>query len=162
MGGKYSTYSDEFKADAIQLAQEIGQYAAAKQLGIPCSSLGNWVQAAGISSNLPENAERTAIAREAIKAKKAEAEMLSWQVGVELVQEIRDGTETVVSAKGSVHEVPMSPSGKRQLATAAAILFDKGLLFGGEATSRTEVSVSPLERASGVLEAAETRLRAIA
>ena len=37
-------YTDEFKVEAIRLAESIGSNPAAKRLGIPESSLGNWVR----------------------------------------------------------------------------------------------------------------------
>ena len=37
-------YTDEFKVEAIRLAEAIGGNQAAKRLGIPESSLGNWVR----------------------------------------------------------------------------------------------------------------------
>ena len=37
-------YSDEFKVEALRLAESIGGNPAAKRLGIPESSLSNWVR----------------------------------------------------------------------------------------------------------------------
>jgi transposase len=37
-------YTDEFKVEAIRLAESIGGNQAAKRLGIPASSLCNWVR----------------------------------------------------------------------------------------------------------------------
>ena len=37
-------YSDEFKVEAIRLAESIGGNPAAKRLGIPESSLSNWLR----------------------------------------------------------------------------------------------------------------------
>ena len=39
-------YSEEFKKQAIMLAKEIGNAAAAKELGIPKGTLGTWVHKA--------------------------------------------------------------------------------------------------------------------
>lgn len=37
-------YTDEFKVQAVRLAESIGGNPAAKRLGIPESSLGNWIR----------------------------------------------------------------------------------------------------------------------
>ena len=37
-------YTDEFKVEAIRLAESIGNNQAATRLGIPASSLGNWMK----------------------------------------------------------------------------------------------------------------------
>ncbi len=37
-------YTDEFKLEALRLGESVGINEAAKRLGIPASSLGNWVQ----------------------------------------------------------------------------------------------------------------------
>ena len=48
MGKKASVpnrqYTEEFKTEAVRLAQSIGGNAAAKRLGIPQSSVTNWVK----------------------------------------------------------------------------------------------------------------------
>src|SRR4051794_14710800 len=36
-------YTDEFKVEAVRLSESIGRGAAAKRLGIPDSSLWNWI-----------------------------------------------------------------------------------------------------------------------
>src|SRR3954468_739699 len=40
-------YTDEFKIEAVRLADSVGSNQAAKRLGIPPSSLGNWVRLKG-------------------------------------------------------------------------------------------------------------------
>src|SRR5436189_6362499 len=40
-------YTDEFKVEAVRLADSVGSNQAAKRLGIPPSSLGNWVRLKG-------------------------------------------------------------------------------------------------------------------
>jgi transposase len=37
-------YTDEFRLEALRLAESVGLNQAAKRLGIPGSSLGNWVR----------------------------------------------------------------------------------------------------------------------
>ena len=47
-------YTDEFKLEALRLAESVGVNQAAKRLGIPGSSLGNWLR-------LKRNGKLTAI-----------------------------------------------------------------------------------------------------
>jgi transposase len=35
-------YTDEFKAEAVRLGQSVGQHEAARRLGVPAATLGNW------------------------------------------------------------------------------------------------------------------------
>ena len=35
-------YTDEFKAEAIRVAQSVGGHQAARRLGVPVSTIGNW------------------------------------------------------------------------------------------------------------------------
>ncbi len=35
-------YTDEFKVEAISLAESVGQHEAARRLGVPVATLGNW------------------------------------------------------------------------------------------------------------------------
>ena len=35
-------YTDEFKVEAIRLAESVGEHEAARRLGVPVATLGNW------------------------------------------------------------------------------------------------------------------------
>jgi transposase len=37
-------YTEEFKTEAARLAQSVGQHEAARRLGVPAATLGNWVR----------------------------------------------------------------------------------------------------------------------
>jgi transposase len=37
-------YTEEFKVEASRLAQSVGQHEAARRLGVPIATLGNWVR----------------------------------------------------------------------------------------------------------------------
>ena len=40
---RYRQYTDEFKVEAVRLAESVGVAAAAKRLGVPDGSLRNWI-----------------------------------------------------------------------------------------------------------------------
>ncbi len=44
--GTGKQYDDEFKKEAVKLAKEVGNNAAAKELGIPKGTLGTWLRKA--------------------------------------------------------------------------------------------------------------------
>jgi len=44
--GQARTYTDEFKAQALKLAKEIGTKRTAEELGVPKNTLGTWVHKA--------------------------------------------------------------------------------------------------------------------
>ena len=46
-------YTDEFRVEAVRLAESVGQNEAAKRLGIPSASLGNWRRAKQSGKWLP-------------------------------------------------------------------------------------------------------------
>ncbi len=35
-------YTEEFKAEAVRLAETVGQHEAARRLGVPVATMGNW------------------------------------------------------------------------------------------------------------------------
>ena len=37
-------YTEEFKTEAARLAESVGQHEAARRLGVPVATLGNWVR----------------------------------------------------------------------------------------------------------------------
>lgn len=37
-------YTEEFKIEAARLAESVGQHEAARRLGVPVATLGNWVR----------------------------------------------------------------------------------------------------------------------
>jgi transposase len=37
-------YTEEFKTEAVRLAQSVGQHEAARRLGVPVATLGNWTR----------------------------------------------------------------------------------------------------------------------
>src|SRR5262245_42215360 len=52
---RYRRYTDEFKMEAVRLAESVGSTVAAKRLGIPHGSLRNWInRRQGGKLELPE------------------------------------------------------------------------------------------------------------
>ncbi|WP_155638168.1 transposase, partial [Burkholderia cepacia] len=37
-------YTDEFKVEAVRLAESVGQHEAVRRLGVPVATLGNWMR----------------------------------------------------------------------------------------------------------------------
>lgn len=48
-------YTDEFKIEAVRLAESVGQHEAARRLGVPVATLGNWTRR-NLLSNSAEKA----------------------------------------------------------------------------------------------------------
>lgn len=44
-------YTDEFKVEAIRLAESVGGHEAARRLGVPVATLGNWKRRRGAVGN---------------------------------------------------------------------------------------------------------------
>jgi transposase len=71
-------YTDEFKLEALRLAESVGVNQAAKRLGIPGSSLGNWLR-------LKRNGKLTAVSpATAIKRSPGELEAENHRLRREL------------------------------------------------------------------------------
>lgn len=86
--GQARSYTDEFKAQALKLAKEVGATRAARELGIPANTLGNWVYKAkkgevdsGIGEQTPETALTLAAEvqelRKQVKAQEKEIKRLN-------------------------------------------------------------------------------------
>ena len=57
--GQARTYTEEFKAQAIKLAKEVGRKRAAEELGIPKNTLGTWLHKAKTGEVDPGAGEQT-------------------------------------------------------------------------------------------------------
>ncbi len=60
-------YTKEFKVEVVRLAESVGQHEAARRLGVPVATLGNWCRdqrdgsaqaAAGLASSAPSSSRR--------------------------------------------------------------------------------------------------------
>lgn len=47
-------YTDEFKLEAIRLAESVGQHEAARRLGVPVATLGNWSRRSRAAQSIGE------------------------------------------------------------------------------------------------------------
>ena len=64
MAQKQKTYDNEFKAQSVKLAQEIGGYKAANELGIPKGTMYTWLKAfreGCLSANQAVHSPKTAL-----------------------------------------------------------------------------------------------------
>ena len=86
-------YTEEFKAEAIGLAESIGGNAAAKRLGVPQSTVTNWVRTrtAGRQRSAPSAPELTLVARRPVSELEAEnarlrKELVNAKLDLEIVK----------------------------------------------------------------------------
>lgn len=47
-------YTDEFKVEAIRLAESVGQHEAARRLGVPVATLGSWSRRSRAAKSIGE------------------------------------------------------------------------------------------------------------
>ena len=86
-------YTEEFKGEAIRLAGSIGGNAAAKRLGVPQSTVTNWVRArkTGRQGSMPSAPESTLMARRPVSELEAEnarlrKELINAKLDLEIVK----------------------------------------------------------------------------
>lgn len=60
-------YTDEFKIEAVRLAESVGQHEAARRLGVPVAKLGNWTRRNLLSSSAPKTGGHDALAKRATR-----------------------------------------------------------------------------------------------
>ena len=87
---RYRRYTEEFKMEAVRLAESVGGTAAAKRLGIPDGSLRNWIERSrGGRVELPERraggGKRTLAEAEA-ENDRLRRELESTQLDLEIVK----------------------------------------------------------------------------
>ncbi len=71
MGASRRNYTDQYKEQAIELAQEIGLAQAAKDLGINPSNIERWRKMSSNSTSKPKvSKDRNSLEQELLKAKK--------------------------------------------------------------------------------------------
>jgi transposase len=98
-------YTEEFKTEAARLAQTVGQHEAARRLGVPVATLGNWVrkQQKGQQGQQPSpvQAGNTAMLKRPVSELEAEnsrlrKELASAKLDIEILRKA-----TAYFAKGS-------------------------------------------------------------
>lgn len=126
-------WSDEDRQRAITLAQEVGKAEAARQLGMPAGTIASWLHRSGISLTTPQALEqmRPAVERKMMLTAERKAVLadhladLAYRATAQLAAKI---DADVVSA--------------RDLVAALTAAVDRLQLLTGEATQRTEATVS--------------------
>ena len=82
--------TDEFKIEAVRLADSVGSNQAAKRLGIPPSSLGNWVRLKGAGKLGALNRDAVLVRRPVSELEAENArlrrELASTQLDLEIVK----------------------------------------------------------------------------
>lgn len=120
-------YTDEAKAEAIELATTVGRPEAARRTGIPAGTIGSWLTRAGLSNADPEGRrERIRVAHE------------TW-----LQRRVELGNEMGVVAALALSEIPDRIArgdelAAQRLASTMSALVDKAQLLSGDATERIE------------------------
>ena len=114
-------YTDQQKAEAVELADQVGPAEASRQTGIPRRTISSWRKPA-----TQADAKKTQAARQAQRAKLND---LLLEKSILLAEAIQPG------------------KGVRENATALGILIDKFRLEQGEATTRSEeLTTTELDR----------------
>ena len=83
-------YTDEFKVEAVRLSESIGGNQAAKRLGIPTSSLGNWIRLRRAGKLKPADGAGVAVKRSVLEVEAENArlrrELSSTKLDLEIVK----------------------------------------------------------------------------
>lgn len=125
-------WSAEDRQRAITLAQEVGKAEAARQLGMPAGTIASWLHRAGIGV-APEMTERMALATAVRQVTMAERKAAL----AERLAELAHKATAQLAAKIDADEV-----NARDLVAALTAAVDRLQLLTGEATQRTEATVS--------------------
>lgn len=120
-----SRYTPEQRERALDLYREHGPREAARQTGVPASTITTWASRSNTSRTF--ETQKTQAATETLKTR---AEQVRSEIRLLLVERAQDALK--LSSEASSLDM-------KNYATAAAILLDKYRLEVGEATSRSEV-----------------------
>lgn len=136
-------YTDDEKAKALALYQEVGLAEAWRTTGIPKPTIASWARRTGLP-----HTDAAAKTREATIAASARADQLRASIRLKLLEKVDDLLDRMdgehVEFKNSAKEIrevryPIAPAGAVQnYATSVGILIDKYRLEVGEATTRSE------------------------
>ncbi len=137
------TYTPEQKAEALRLYAEVGPSEAARQTGIPKSTVESWARRTGARTVATE---QTRAATEAVRAESlATRERIRSKVlqrADRVLDRMVEQYEEFVGKDGD-HAIYKEPPGDalRNMAIAFATLLDKYRLEMGESTARAELDV---------------------
>jgi transposase len=86
---RYRKYTDEFKVEAVRLAESVGVTAAAKRLGVADGNLRNWIDRVGVGKR--ESRESVKPVKKTLAEMEAEnnrlrRELASTQLDLEIVK----------------------------------------------------------------------------
>lgn len=138
MGGR--TYTDEQKAEALDLWRQHGAAEASRRCGVPSGTITSWANRAGLAS---VRSEQT---RAATEAKRIDAEARRARIRetiLERIDQVLDrmhaSYQFVAGKDGDRVSLDLPPADAvRNFAVALGVLIDKYRLEMGEATGRTE------------------------
>jgi transposase-like protein len=119
-----NVYSDEFRAEAVTLSEQIGTLDAAKQLGVRTETLRSWRTRAGVATL---RVEETRAATEAVKV---DADQRRARLGERLLELAEKSTERAEELIGDAN--------LRDIVGALDYAIKNAQLLTGAATSRTE------------------------
>jgi transposase-like protein len=147
-----SKYTDDFKAEILAVYVEDGPAATAKLYKVPRRTIQNWAKAAalGTSASSKKTTEAALISQAARRA--IVRDLLIRRVQ-EMLERMDSPMRTWVGSGATPVEVEIerpSASACKDLATTAGILLDKFRLEAGEATERSEVTVTKVNREAAV------------
>lgn len=132
-----SQYTDEQKAEALELYLEFGPAEASRHCGIPSGTIRSWAYRADLPRLRYEQTEEATQAASARRdLKREELRELLLDQSIDLIHRMNEEHKDY-RGKDAVYW-DRAPSGStKDYATAAAILIDKYRLEMGEATTRT-------------------------
>lgn len=157
-------HTPEVKKRALELYQKIGATAAARQTGVPRSTISRWVQLGHIPHF--EVADMKAMQEAADLSRRARRDRISERLLVIVEGELNRIHQPYVEfrtpagiksvdAQGEYKPIKIThreppPGERKNIMMVAAIAIDKAQLLAGEATSRSEhVSIKEIEEAFG-------------
>ena len=148
-------YPEEFKAKVLAVYAADGPHAAARQFGIPRSTVQRWAKAAGIETSSAAKST-TEAARAKLESMRAELRVETAETCLAMLRRLREPYEDVRMVNDKPVKVTLDrPLAKetRDLTWAAAVLFDKVRLEAGEPTERTEsITTDQIDREIARLE----------
>lgn len=125
-----TSYTPEQKAAALELLAQVGKAEAARRTGIPAGTIAAWGSRMGVAAPTPE-AMRPQV----------EARQLAWAERKAAIAS-RFGELADLAVTELAERIRNKTIGDRELISAVTVLVDRAQLLTGEATSRTESSVT--------------------